>query len=172
MGTRSEGHPLAGLLIIGAIFSVALAFYLATPPLPQPLLPATAVHAPLPMHVASIAAEAPTLVGRALPVPVRVEREMLAVAVPNADVAQTEMPAVIAATMPPPAIEIPATPALNAFSWSTVPSSYPAPVSHVSTLTAARGTGASAPAAAGGAVTHAFATAGSAVRSAFKKAFE
>ncbi len=167
MGDRHHGHPLGGTLIIGAIFSVALAFYLATPPA---TLRPTSVGAPPSLHAASITAHPPAIAPRVVATR-SISRRVEPAAVVEATVVQAEAaPASVAEPVAAPE------PTLRAFSWSTIPSSYPQAVEGVRGagpfLSAeARRAKVEGPAANAGAVTHAFASAGSAIRSAFKKAF-
>lgn len=159
MDGRHEGHPLGATLIIAAIFSVALAFHLAQPPAPS--LPARAT-IPMVMHAAAVSAHPATHLWMTVSTPKRLPQAASSVAAPTPMAVPVPQHAAAEPVLDT-TVTLPAgTPALAAFSWSSVPTAYPA------TVQAA--TRAEAPVDRG-AVTHAFASAGNAVRTAFKKAF-
>jgi len=154
MRDQHHGHPLGGTLIIAAIFSVALAFYLTTP---TARLRSTSVPAALSPLAARIPAHPPAVDPRVAEIRVA-SRPAKPVAVVQ-DIARVEATASVTDAVSSPE------PALPAMSWPTVAGAYAAPASRVSANGGVHPTGDR------GAVTHAFATARSAIRSAFKKAF-
>lgn len=155
MRDRHHGHPLGGTLIVGAIFSVALAFHLTTPPA---MLRSTSVLAALSPLAAAIPAHPPASDPRLAAIRVA-SRPAEPVAVVQDHIARVEATASVAEPVTSPE------PALPAMSWSTLPATYAAAAFRVSA------NGGAHPADDRGAVTQAFATARSAVRSALKKAF-
>jgi hypothetical protein len=178
MQDRSAGHPLGALLIIVAIFSVALAFSVATPPAPAMAVNVAVAVTSHPAAVPERAPEAPAPVvlvagdrGAGPSLSAEAHRATVVVAADKKPAMPEAPKAPAGADVQPPgaliidAAQAPAASApLAAFSWSTMQSRYP--------MTAAR-VGVDEPATAHGpgAVTGALASAGSAVRSAFRKAF-
>lgn len=168
MQDRTAGHPLGALLIIIAIFAVALVFSVATPPAPSI---AVNVAVDVTAHPAPVETKAPAVVQQvAVPVAARGAGPSGPAEASQAVVNQQPVaPAPVELqTATPPVVEATPAPAgpepLAAFSWSTMPSRYP-------TTVARAGVGVPAAAHDHGAVTGALASAGSAVRSAFRKAF-
>lgn len=168
MQDRTAGHPLGALLIIIAIFAVALIFSVATPPGPSIAVNVAVAVTPPP---APVETKAPAVVQQvAVPATSRGAGPSAPANESQAAVNQQFVaPAPVETqTVSTPVLEIANTPLgpepLAAFSWSTMPSRYP--------MTAVRA-GVDVPVTSHdhGAVTGALASAGSAVRSAFKKAF-
>lgn len=153
MASHQQGHPLAGSIIIAAIFSVALAFYLSTPPPAALTGRQTALMAPL---ARAVRAEVATIV---VPQPAPLRQPLRPAASPTLP---SEPATVTAGTAEAPTPRSTMAEPLAAFSWSTVPSVYPMTVApeRVGAAPSDRG-----------AVTHAFTTAGAAIRSAFRKTF-